>query len=575
MRLLTYISLFFILSVNAQLTLGGDIMFTDKSGEYFAPRWDANYTPFSGTTNDVPTYKTGALRLFIEVDQGAGESASAWDNWTTQSSVIPAYPVTRTWEPGPSGTGFSQANNTWVWEQEHDGALQVRAWYNDIQANGDASITYAGETALKSVFMNRMAAAVFKAIDNNATRPELDATNGTNPYWTNPTYGTTVRFNPNDDDRGDPWFVSNGKLAKTMKSLSVVGPILEASGDAYYAANKQRVFYWCKGWADITYSCLDNLMKLFFDNDWSTVGATTLHTDHTPSVYNTSDEDVQLYTHYLSAGAGNPQNRIVGLQVAAFNNREWAAANMVLTYGLLFNDQTKITAIENYFKLYIQVATFSDTTPAEMFRGGHNFTTSTSYAWIAANYSHILLAEMTAAAKSWAVAKKNGFPSMASRSMGELFDYTTNEGSNERFNSWPSTSTNGTNKGLESLANTLSKYHRNPGDGGFKGVRLNVNGDDMGTTQVDFRQWSVLSSWYGTGSETWTHAQYQTADGFISQSSSSGGSAGYPSEDGQAWGALRVNGGYVPTHGLFDIWEGGATVSSSAKIRSNLAVMMN
>ncbi|WZE63612.1 hypothetical protein PANI_CDS0093 [Maribacter phage Panino] len=540
------------------LTIGGDIMFTEKSGEYFTDRWEADYVAVVGATNDIPIYKGGALKLYQDIWVSAGQSASAWDNFNTTLTPLPAYfptsPNPRTYEAGPSGAGYTINNSQyWVWELEHDGALQAKAWDEYIKKYGDSTITYNGDTQLMSVFRDRMAYCVFKAIDDNATRPELDATNGTNPFWTNPTYGITVRFNPNDDDRGDPWFVCNGKLAKTMKSLSVVAPMLEASGDTYYSTNHQRVFYWCKGWADITYSCLDNLMQLFFDSDWSTVGATTSSSVN-PSLYTggNSGSSVMLYTHYTDTNGNNPVNPIMGVQVAAFNNREWAAANMVLTYGILFDDQTKITAIENYFKLYIQIATFADSTPSEMFRGGENFD------FFAVNYSHILIAEMCAAAKSWAVGVKNGFPSMVGREMGELFDYTTTRGSTQVYGgNWDSVPTENSNgKSLETLMNNVSKYHRNPSDGGFKGTRFNQVGADLGTSQGDFRQWSVASSWYGTASETWTHAQYQTSDGYVSQTTIDGGSAGYPDEDGQAWGALRVNGGYVPTHGLFDIWEG-------------------
>ena len=290
-----------------------------------------------------------------------------------------------------------------------------------------------------------MATAVLNEILKQANDDKLDFGNGSSK--TNATYGITQRWiTTNGSQLGDPSFLIVEKMIKHLNSYTILreeGLISLTTGE------ENRLNDWFYDASEYFRELLNRSMLAAWGSGWRnkvfTFGLNNVFND-TSSFANPSFADVN----------GNPNNNYVaseGMRYGLVNTR-MGYAHYTGLYGLLYNDQTNLDYLEDWYDMVLEMTVWSDGWHVENDRSRDSNIDQGVATYVWANIQPMVLM-----AVSHKIAKINGLPSSTNYTGNEFFNHTTDKG-------WDSYTANATNTMVSGVS---------PTSGGQKNLKLMID----------------------------------------------------------------------------------------------------
>ena len=365
-----------------------------------------------------------------------------------------------------SGNRYEPASVDYI----HMAAVIAKVW------DGDAtSVTFSGQTKSKDLHALDLAESVFDVLNDQRQDPGLDFTD-TGNYPTNlPNTLNVVSYN---------LFYYASKMSKYMESYSLVYDQL--SGYSPFTTNFASVETWFGDANTFFYDRLGDINNQVFgirlpeNITGITTTAGTGWNDHQGN-----------FKYYNVSGVG--VDKITNGLRWVFQNRNWDLINYVGGYGVLFNNTNSRTFVWEMYKLTFKLIYSSDGTHSEWYRAtsGSQFTETNGM-----HYVNINLWRHAKAAYTHAVAVENGLTGLTD--IGQFFDYTTSDGSDEIYTDFDGTSTNGGPKGLLMALKHFSGAYRTVAEGGWQDERWGDAGKTYLLGQDDYRPTTIAAAMANT-----------------------------------------------------------------------------
>ena len=412
------------------------------------------------------------------------------------------------------------------------------------KGNGGSDLVEAQTIA--DAYLDRL---VLRAYDDN-----LDFANN------NPTHGTFVRF-PNGTET-NPFFLTLNWMGKNMRSLTLLYDTgLFQANTSLTEANKSQIWSWLNDCYDWALGRSQNVYALTFGSGWETYSFTS-NGYNTTAIANSTTTNPFIVE---SDGTIIPGYVMIRGQQTNFNNIAMKYAGFVHAYALNFNIPTGIEYSERIFKDYFRFHVLPDNTSVEPTRAYASNPSQGLQYW-ATN-----LATLSDIAYSHAVAVENG---LITGDVGELFNWTTDEGFSTYGYPTNGTDTAGGNKGLKGHIEMLGEYLKQANNSPFTPTR-HVNQSPYPLHAMPDRNHYVAPA-------AMANAYYQDADiEFVYKGGNdipvpiSGNSGGpYPSDSGGGFALLLFNLPYLDTEGIFNI-TGVADLEPEKKKKLSVTAVAN
>ena len=263
-----------------------------------------------------------------------------------------------------------------------------------------------------------------------------------------------------DNTRWDGGDFNGWIQAAKAKKLKDSYYFIESLQNSLTTNDKKLIEAWFERFAELAYTSLSTRLSSVFGNDWVTNGRKKWLNILYPTSATSStatpifDQDGNVITPYIMS---------VGQD--SYNNRNWDVVAYIHSWAVKNNDLEKEIFARQFFKSWVEFASFSDGTLAEMWRNvDRDPTLGVFYGWISVGAA-VQLAHNDALS--------GHFPD------DRLYDYKTTDGiingsvtlTNEAYTGG-STTDSVTEKSLFKILRAQSNYLRGTENGGWSDARF-------------------------------------------------------------------------------------------------------